>query len=149
VELLKAVARRVEIGRSRRGAAQGFSCCGRPMMSNGLLDEAVANARHNVAILHDRAREGWRIVACEPSCLLTIKDDYPALLRGEERKRAETVAAACLTFEECLESMLSRSAGSPQLSFRKGPKRIVVQGHCHQRSLVGMSPLLGLLGRIP
>jgi Fe-S oxidoreductase len=119
------------------------------MMSNGLLDEAVTNARHNVSMLHDRAREGWTIVACEPSCLLTIKDDYPALLRGEERKRAEIVAAACLTFEECLESMLSLSADSPRLSFRGGPKRVFVQGHCHQRSLVGMSPLLGLLGRVP
>ena len=38
-------------------------------------------ARHNVELLHDAARQGCPIVACEPSCLLTIRDDYPALLR--------------------------------------------------------------------
>ena len=82
-------------------------CCGRPLISNGLLDEAVANARHNVARLHEWAAQGRPIVACEPSCLLTIKDDYPALLRGDERARAEAVAAACLTFEELLGSILA------------------------------------------
>jgi Fe-S oxidoreductase len=149
VELLKAVGRRVEIGLSRKASAAGLRCCGRPMMSNGLLDRAVTNARHNVSILYDRAHEGWAIVACEPSCLLTIKDDYPALLRGGERKKAETVAAACLTFEECLESLLSGSGDPPRLAFRAGPKQVIVQGHCHQRSLVGMGSLLRLLGRIP
>jgi Fe-S oxidoreductase len=73
---------------------------------------------------------------------LTIKDDYPALLRGEMRRQAETVASRCLTFEEGLEAVGS-------LSFRAGPKRILVQGHCHQRSLVGMGPTVRLLKRIP
>jgi FAD/FMN-containing dehydrogenase/Fe-S oxidoreductase len=143
-ELLKAVSRSVLIPGSLR-------CCGRPQISNGLLDEAVANARHNVARLHEWARAGYAIVACEPSCLLTIKDDYPALLRGAERAQAETVAAACLTFEECLESLLARAEneGRAGLAFRAGPKRVLVQGHCHQRSLVGMGALVRLLGRIP
>ena len=44
-------------------------CCGRPQISNGLLDRAVELARHNVARLHERVAKGWPIVACEPSCL--------------------------------------------------------------------------------
>jgi Fe-S oxidoreductase len=144
LELLKRVSRSVVI-------PEPLLCCGRPQISNGLLDEAVANARHNIALLHEWAREGYAIVACEPSCLLTIKDDYPALLRGEERAQAETVAAACLTFEECLEMLLvgEEKEGRPGLTFRVGPKQILVQGHCHQRSLVGMGPIVRLLGRIP
>ena len=93
----------------------GLRCCGRPLISNGMLDQAVANARHNVERLYDWARQGGPIVACEPSCILTIKDDYPALLRGELRAQAEAVARACLTFEEFLESILVREAG-PTLS---------------------------------
>ena len=54
-------------------------CCGRPLISNGLLGEAVKHAKANVARLYPYAAEGKRIIACEPSCLLTIKDDYPAL----------------------------------------------------------------------
>ena len=123
-------------------------CCGRPLISNGLLDRAVAYARHNVERLHPWASRGRPIVACEPSCLLTIQDDYPALLRGEWRGRAEAVAAACRTFEELLESTLA-AGPSPPLSFRGGPRRILVHGHCHQRALVGMGPALRLLRRIP
>src|SRR5262249_41034592 len=112
------------------------------------------------------------IIACEPSCILTIKDDYPALLRGEERAKAETVAAMCITFEEFLDSALANttqagplgaggiagaSAGpqgaglgsTGQLRFKQGPKKILVQAHCHQRSLVGMRPIMSLLRRIP
>jgi Fe-S oxidoreductase len=149
--LMKAVGRRVEIGLSHDFGPNYLHCCGRPLISNGLLDEAVVSARHNVTLLDEWVRQGRSIVACEPSCLLTIKDDYPALLRGEERSKAETVAAACLTFEECLESLLAEADGSnaPPLAFRAGPKQILVQGHCHQRSLVGMGPLLRLLGRVP
>src|SRR5207302_7116721 len=101
-------------------------------------------ARHNVERLHARAADGDLITACEPSCILTIKDDYPALLRGEERRQAQTVALACRTFEEVLDDPESRPP-----TFHPGPKRILVQGHCHQRSLVGMAPALRLLRHIP
>ncbi len=48
-------------------------CCGRPLISNGLLDQAVANARHNVERLYEWSRRGGPIIACEPSCILTIR----------------------------------------------------------------------------
>ena len=118
------------------------------MISNGLLDQAVANARHNVERLHEWSRGGGPIIACEPSCILTIKDDYPALLKGNLRSQAEVVAKACLTFEEFLESILDVQASSP-LGWKPGPRRILVQGHCHQRSLVGVEPLLRLLAIDP
>src|SRR5262249_19280014 len=126
----------------------GLRCCGRPLISNGLLDRAVQSARENVQRLHELAFMGTPIIACEPSCILTIKDDYPALLRGEDRKRAETVAAACYTVEEFLETRLS-SASTGSFRFRPGPKKILVHAHCHQRSLVGTGPMIRLLQRIP
>ena len=119
-------------------------CCGRPMISNGMLDPAVANARHNVERLYSWAKKGLPIIACEPSCILTIKDDYPALLRGELRQKANVVAERCFTFDEFVESR----CGDATVELPSGPKRIVVQGHCHQRSLVGMNATLQLLKRI-
>jgi FAD/FMN-containing dehydrogenase/Fe-S oxidoreductase len=121
-------------------------CCGRPLISNGLLDDAVALARHNVEVLLPSVEEGLKVFACEPSCLLTFKDDYPALLRGEWRRKAEAVAAACFTFEELAEARL---AGRADLTLLPGPKKILVQTHCHQRSLVGTEPTLRLLRHIP
>ncbi len=127
------------------GSQTGLTCCGRPMISNGMLDQAVEHARQNVECLFPWASRGKPIIACEPSCLLTIKDDYPPLLRGEWRTKAEIVARQCQTFEEWLEE---RMAGGGQ-SLSRGPKKILVQGHCHQRALVGMEPTLRLLRRIP
>jgi FAD/FMN-containing dehydrogenase/Fe-S oxidoreductase len=120
--------------------ADELSCCGRPLISNGLLTQAVFHAERNVRALYPWAAEGKPILACEPSCILTLKDDYPALLRGELRRMAETVAAVCLTFEEFLEGRL-QFVGT-------GPRQILVQSHCHQRSLTGTTALLALLRRI-
>jgi Fe-S oxidoreductase len=148
----------------------GWRCCGRPQISNGMLAKALENARYNVNSLHPWAASGKPIIACEPSCILTIKDDYPALLRGEERRKAEIVAAACFTFEEFLERSLASGGSNPpgdscasggtsstggltpparQVNFKPGPKKILVHGHCHQRALVGMEPTMRLLRRIP
>jgi Fe-S oxidoreductase len=123
-------------------------CCGRPLISNGLLDQAVASARHNVEHLFPWAQQGLPIIACEPSCILTIRDDYPALLKGDLRARAETVAQACQTFEQLMDHALSHAA-QHQLHWHAGPTQILVQPHCHERSLVGLTPILRLLRRIP
>lgn len=139
IEVLRRAGRPVTLG------PPDLRCCGRPMISNGLLDEAVASARHNVELLHDWSRQGRPIVACEPSCILTIRDDYPALLRGEWRTRAESVAAACLTLEELL-APIATGAG---LSLNAGPRRILAHAHCHQRSLIGVGPMLTMLRAIP
>jgi Fe-S oxidoreductase len=122
-----------------------LGCCGRPWISTGQLQRAVAQARKNVAILYPWAQAGHPIVGCEPSCILTMQDDYPALLRGEERDQAKVVASRCRTLEGALDEL----AGGVLLAFRAGPKRVLVQGHCHERSLVGMGPALRLLRRIP
>jgi Fe-S oxidoreductase len=120
------------------------------MISNGMLARAVEHARINVGKLYPWAAARKPIVACEPSCILTIKDDYPALLRGEDRKKAETVAAMCRTFEEYAENLLASGGRKPPVDLRSSkPKKILVQAHCHQRSLVGMTPIMNLLRRIP
>jgi FAD/FMN-containing dehydrogenase/Fe-S oxidoreductase len=129
------------LGRPVSTGPAGLVCCGRPLISTGMLKQAVANAERNVKYLYPWVEAGGVIMACEPSCILTIKDDYPALLRGEWQRQAERVAAACFTFEELL------ADAAP--FFQNGPKQILVQAHCHQRSLVGIEPSLRLLRRIP
>lgn len=124
----------------------GLTCCGRPMISNGILDLAVACAQQNVEALFPWASDGKPIIACEPSCLLTIKDDYPALLRGEWRDKAMVVAQKCQTFEEWAEA---RFAETNLTLASHGVKKVLVHAHCHQRALVGTGPMLRLLRRIP
>ena len=59
-------------------------CCGRPMLSKGLMAKAAENARQNVEALYEHAQKGTPIVGCEPSCLLTLRDEYPELVPGEK-----------------------------------------------------------------
>ena len=137
-----------QVGCSVALGPPGLRCCGRPLISNGMLDQAVANARHNVQQLYEWAHLGQPIIACEPSCILTIKDDYPALFKGDLRSQAEIVAQACITFEEFLASQLDRET-SCRLRGNSGIQRILVQPHCHQRSLTGAAPILKLLHHVP
>jgi Fe-S oxidoreductase len=125
-------------------------CCGRPLISNGLLAKAVKHAKHNVEQLYPALSKGRPLIGCEPSCILTLKDDYPALLPGDLRRKAEEVAARCFTFEEFVEHQIACSPQLPSLFAKnKGPRDVLFHSHCHERALVRGGPSLSLLHRIP
>jgi FAD/FMN-containing dehydrogenase/Fe-S oxidoreductase len=122
-------------------------CCGRPLISQGLLSKARDRAAENARRLHAHASEGRSIVVLEPSCLSSLRDDAPALLRGEVQKMARRVGEACVLFEEFLER--STREGRLTLDLAGGPTRILLHGHCHQKSLGLVAPAKALLERIP
>ena len=123
------------------------ACCGRPLISQGLLAAARDRAANAVDRLHPLAAAGTPIVLLEPSCLSALKDDVPDLLRGEAQQRAREVAAACVLFEDYLNGRLAD--GGATLPLRSGPEEILLHGHCHQKSLGLVAPAKALLERIP
>ncbi len=122
-------------------------CCGRPLVSQGLLDEARALAAANADALYETAARAEPIVFLEPSCLSAVREDAPSLLRGDARRRADVVAGACVAFEEYLER--GWQAGTLALRLVPGPSRILFHGHCHQKSMGLAAPARALLDRIP
>lgn len=122
-------------------------CCGRPLISQGLLDEARALALHNTFALHPLADRGEMIVFLEPSCLSSVREDAPALLTGEAARKARQVAEHSVLFEEYLERELSASRAT--LVLASGPSTILLHPHCHQRSMGLAAPAVALLSRIP
>jgi FAD/FMN-containing dehydrogenase/Fe-S oxidoreductase len=122
-------------------------CCGRPLISQGLLDEARTAARVNVDALFDAASRGERIVFLEPSCLSAVREDAPALLRGEAQRKAQVVGDACLLFEDYLEQ--EWTAGRVRLDLKAGPSTVLLHGHCHQKAMGLLPPTRALLARIP
>ncbi len=122
-------------------------CCGRPMISKGLLDKAVEYARHNVQVLYEHVKSGAIIVGLEPSCLLSFRDDYLDLLPREEVAKAKAVAGSAFLLDEFINGL--DEASRRQIEFNGMPKEVLVQGHCHQRSLVGIGPTLEALKLIP
>jgi FAD/FMN-containing dehydrogenase/Fe-S oxidoreductase len=115
-------------------------CCGRPMLSEGLVDEARKNAKRNLDLLYPLAERGVPLVGLEPSCILTIRDDYKKLLPSDER--VKELAEATRLFEEALlelDAELPLKEGSP----------VLLHGHCHQKALVGTAPTEGTLALAP
>jgi FAD/FMN-containing dehydrogenase/Fe-S oxidoreductase len=118
-------------------------CCGRPMISKGLLEQAKEHARRNVEILTPYVEQGAFIVGCEPSCILTLRDEYPDLV-GTPGSRA--LAERVLLPEEFL--VMQHDSGLWRPGFRAARKDVLLHGHCHQKSLVGTGPVMKLL-RMP
>ena len=83
----------------------GNVCCGRPKISKGVLDDARALAAENVNRLYPHVAAGRQVIFCEPSCLSAVREDAPDLLRGEAQRRARTVAAGCVLFEEAADQV--------------------------------------------
>jgi Fe-S oxidoreductase len=122
-------------------------CCGRPLISQGLLDEARALAVKNVVALHDTVSRDGALVFLEPSCLSAMREDVPALLRGSLQRRAREIGQRSLLFEEYLERQYEAAGFAPRL--RPGPASVVLHAHCHQRAM-GLAPVArALLARIP
>jgi len=123
------------------------ACCGRPLISTGQLDRARALAQANADALLDSASHGGQILFLEPSCLSAVREDAPALLRGEAQRRAQTVGDACVLFEDYIER--EWTAGRLSLTLNAGPPTVVLHGHCHQRAMGLVPPAKALLSRIP
>jgi Fe-S oxidoreductase len=122
-------------------------CCGRPLISQGLLEEAKARAAANTALLYPLATRGDVFVFFEPSCLSAVREDASSLLRGEEQQKAKRVADACILFEDFLERELQAQRAA--LDLNEGPAKILVHGHCHQKSMGMLAPAKALLSRVP
>ncbi len=136
VALLEAAGYKVELADA--------PCCGRPMISKGMMDAAKANARHNVSLLHAYAGNGVPIIGCEPSCLLTLRDEYPQLVPGEQSR---TVASQAFLIDEFLAKL--KAEDNLNIEFRDTAKQVLFHAHCHQRSLAGTASSLNALRLAP
>jgi FAD/FMN-containing dehydrogenase/Fe-S oxidoreductase len=118
-------------------------CCGRPLISKGMLQQARENAAWNVNKLAPFAGSGTPVVGLEPSCLLTLRDEYPDLVRTEAARK---LAENSFMFEEFV--MAENKAGKITLAANGGGKKALLHGHCHQKALIGTAPTVAMLRAI-
>ena len=119
-------------------------CCGRTFLSAGLIDEARAEARRLVDALLPYAQQGIPIICLEPSCLLTLRDEIPALLPGPD---TELLAKYAVMLEEFIADQDANPDFDLPLS-SPAPK-VLLHGHCHQKALGVMSSIEKTLARLP
>jgi FAD/FMN-containing dehydrogenase/Fe-S oxidoreductase len=114
----------------------GHKCCGRPMISKGLVSDARAAAQDVIDRLAGFVERGIPVVGLEPSCLLMLRDEYRYLLPDDPRVSA--IAEYAYTFEEFISKLADE--GQLDVKFTDARREILLHGHCHQKALVGTGP---------
>ncbi|HEY2894029.1 MAG TPA: anaerobic glycerol-3-phosphate dehydrogenase subunit C, partial [Pirellulales bacterium] len=122
----------------------GQQSSGMPMISLGALGPARKVASHNVALLAEAVRQGYHILASEPSAALALKHEYPTLLDDDE---ARLVAAN--TSEACTYLWRLHQAGKLQLDLRPVTATLGYHQPCHVKALEVGTPGENLLRLIP
>jgi FAD/FMN-containing dehydrogenase/Fe-S oxidoreductase len=115
-------------------------CCGRAMLSKGFLSDAQKLARDGIAKLDRYADAGVPILGLEPSCILSLADEWPELVPGPAAKRVAAVA-------EMADAWLARQARDNALSLELPARasKVLLHPHCHQKAIVGSKGTLDAL----
>ena len=120
-------------------------CCGRTFLAAGLVDEARREARRMLTALAPHVAAGTPIVGLEPSCLLTLRDELPAILPGTPTK---ALAERAQLLEEFVDS--ERMAGRFELTLTPMEGRtVLLHGHCHQKAFAAVGAAVKALQLIP
>ena len=135
VQLLEAAGFEVVIEHRR-------ACCGRPMLSKGLLNDAKRAARATSHVLAPYAQAGIPIVGTEPSCILTLRDEYR---RSPARRRGRRSGRQPLLHDRRVPGQAGNDRPSSASAGRATRSRCMFHGHCHQKALIGMGPSLAIL----
>ncbi|HZI25595.1 MAG TPA: heterodisulfide reductase-related iron-sulfur binding cluster, partial [Chryseolinea sp.] len=120
---------------------------GRSFLSKGLLEEARKLAKANVALFKNLITKDTPLVGVEPSAILTFRDEYPDLLRGEEKSDAKSIASNTFMIEEFLARELDAGKIDVKL-FRDNKALIKLHGHCQQKALSSLVPVKKILTRL-
>jgi FAD/FMN-containing dehydrogenase/Fe-S oxidoreductase len=120
-------------------------CCGRTFLAAGLVDQAKAEARRMLNAVLPFIERGVPIVGLEPSCLLTLRDEFLTYGFGEDARR---LSKAAFLFEE----FLVREHGAGHLALKLRPlqsQQALLHGHCHQKAFDAVKPIRTVLSWIP
>jgi FAD/FMN-containing dehydrogenase/Fe-S oxidoreductase len=147
LSVLRAAGYRVHVARARTDDDERGRplCCGRTYLAAGLVDEAKREARRVIAALSPHVERGAAIVGLEPSCLLSLRDEFLVMGLGDAARR---LSESALLIEEFLAR--EHRAGRLRLPLAPLPqKRALLHGHCHQKAFDTMAATRDALGLIP
>jgi Fe-S oxidoreductase len=143
LRVLDAAGYTVQIARAEDGSRP--LCCGRTFLASGMVEEAKKEALRMLGALEPFVARGVPVVGLEPSCLYTLRDEFPAMLPGSQ---TEALAAQAMMFEEFLAQ--EQEAGRLKLALKSLPqKQALLHGHCHQKAFAGMPAVQKVLALVP
>ncbi|HET9904911.1 MAG TPA: FAD-linked oxidase C-terminal domain-containing protein, partial [Xanthobacteraceae bacterium] len=129
-------------------AAEGLGarplCCGRTYLAVGQIEAARTEAARVIAAVSPLVERGVPVLGLEPSCLLSFRDEFPAMLKSAQ---AEALARHAFLVEEFLAR--ESEAGRLQLPLQPLHKRALVHGHCHQKAFGALGATENALRLVP
>lgn len=134
---------RVHVAQPADGSTRPL-CCGRTYLAAGLVEEAKREAARALTALAPYAERGIAIAGLEPSCLLTFRDEIPALGFGAP---AKLVAEHALLFEEFIAR--EHATGRLNLPLGRIEGTALLHGHCHQKAFAAMGAVEATLRLVP
>jgi Fe-S oxidoreductase len=124
----------LEKNQVRYTCLDGLKCCGMPYWEIGDLDTVRANARHNLDLILPFVEKGAKVMAINPTCTMMMRREYPELMEGADRERAEKLSAAMVEPGEFLWSIRKEDRFCREFKSLPG-KTIAYHISCHLRSL--------------
>lgn len=115
-------------------------CCGRPLYDFGFLGRAQRQLGEIMEALSSEIDRGTPVVVLEPSCASVFRDELTNFFPNDER--ASRLGSSVLLLSEFIEKNAER------FRFAKLQRSAIVQGHCHQRSLMRMTTEEAVLARL-
>jgi Fe-S oxidoreductase len=119
-------------------------CCGRTFLSVGMIDQARQEAARLIQTLAPYLEKGIPVLGLEPSCLLTLRDEIPAL----NLEAADTDFSQVMLLEEFLNNEHVAGNFNPQFRPLAAPQ-VAIHGHCHQKAFDTLPAAQTVLGLIP
>ena len=119
-------------------------CCGRTYLGTGMVEQARAEAQRTLEALLPQVRAGAAVVGLEPSCLLTMRDEFLVMRLGEG---AQELAPASFLLEEFIAR--EARAGRFKVDFRPLARTALLHGHCHQKAFGAMPQVQAALALVP
>jgi FAD/FMN-containing dehydrogenase/Fe-S oxidoreductase len=114
---------------------------GRALFSKGFLGRAQKLAKDNVRFFSERIQEDMPLVGLEPSAILSFRDEYLRLVGFDQQAVAQRLSRHCFSLTTFLWQEVEKGKIEPD-QFTHQRRQIYVHGHCHQKSIGDLTPLL-------
>jgi Fe-S oxidoreductase len=119
---------------------RGHVCCGRALYDFGMLARAKKLLLRTMTLLEAEIAAGTPIVVLEPSCASVFRDELLNLFPDDDR--AKRLSSQVFLLSEFLERH------APGFSLPALPRRALVHGHCHHKSIMKMNSEEAVLQRM-
>ncbi len=108
------------------------TCCGRPQVSSGLLEEARALVESSApALLRELdGLEATALVVLEPSCLSALREEWRELVTDVPESVTRRIASMASSLEVFLDGHWDGHPRRPEMRF---PPGAVIHPHCHAK----------------